>query len=271
MQSSTSVACRMGVMLACLIAIPLAALFGTKLPGLVSRWLDRERDSASVSSQQERCEAPPFDGSSTASPTNGPNAPEWGSRPAGPAAAVEFGQSPSVPDPLDRRADRAPTHYLGDRSRKGFPPWPPGSADPTGEGPVAISPAVFESSALPLVRVAPAEWREDSAPAEGTLAHWASSRGDPAALSQAFAETPQSKEILRGLRESGACYYALETWGARGQYYRFQARIAAGDGASYVRHFNAIEPDAVGAMASVLDQVQGWQADRGHLESAFPP
>jgi len=44
MQSSTTVACRAGVMLVCLIAIPLAALFGTRLPDLVEDLLSRLPD-----------------------------------------------------------------------------------------------------------------------------------------------------------------------------------------------------------------------------------
>jgi len=96
-------------------------------------------------------------------------------------------------------------------------------------------------------------------------------RSDQAAALPSFVETPESQEIQRQLREWGASYYALETWGAQGDFYRFQARMAAGGGAGYVRHFDAIDRDALGAMASVLDQVKRWRAEQERLGSAFPP
>jgi len=52
----------------------------------------------------------------------------------------------------------------------------------------------------------------------------------------------------------------LETWGAEGQYYRFHARMAVGGSASYVRHFEVTDTDAVRAMARVLEQVEAWRA-----------
>ena len=147
----------------------------------------------------------------------------------------------------------------------------PVSMGPHAEGAVAVSPAVLESDPSPVGRVAPTDWREESLRTEGPVVYPAGRPSDRALASQPFVLTPQSEEMLRRLRELGASYYALETWGARGEFYRFHARMAAGHAASYVRHFDAIDRDAVQAMGSVLDQVKQWRASQGHLESEFPP
>jgi hypothetical protein len=89
--------------------------------------------------------------------------------------------------------------------------------------------------------------------------------------SQPFVATPQCEELLGQLRQLGASYYALETWGAQGRYFRFQAKVAAGSGASYARHFEAIDPDAEEAMASVVGQVERWRASQGQLGSPSRP
>jgi hypothetical protein len=273
MQSSTTVACRVGVMLVCLIAIPLAALFGTKLPGLVSRWLERDQNAASVSAEAPRSDAPPFDQTAPAALPSGRDIPSgWGFSPTESAlATIPPRESPKGSESSRRSTDPAPTHYLGNRGRMSHPLLAPVSVGHTPGSTVAISPAVFESNKAPLVCVAPAEWRQDSAQTEGALSHVGRAPGDHPAPAQPFVETPQAKDIQRRLREWGASYYALETWGARGEFYRFHARMAAGHGASYVRHFDAIDRDAVQAMASVLDQVKRWRAGQGHLESEFPP
>jgi hypothetical protein len=67
--------------------------------------------------------------------------------------------------------------------------------------------------------------------------------------------------IQRHLRRLGATYYRLETCGDRGDLYRFQCRIAAAEGPGSVRDFEAVDPEAVQAMAKVLWQVQTWRSD----------
>ena len=273
MQSSTTAACRAGVILICLIAIPLAALFGTKLPGLVSWLVEREQDAASVSNEDLRCEAPPFGRAvATTSASDRPIAPAWGGAPTrSPPATPLSGESPEGSESPGRSPAPAPTHYLGDLSRRSGPQLLPVSIGPHSEGAVAVSPAVLESDPTPLVRVAPTDWREESLCAEGAVAYAAGRRNDRAMAAQPFVETPQSKEILERLRELSASYYALETWGAQGQYFRFHARIAAGHGGSYVRHFDAVDRSGDEAMGSVLDQVEQWRAGQGRLEPTSSP
>ena len=67
-------------------------------------------------------------------------------------------------------------------------------------------------------------------------------------------------EMERRLREYGATYYLLETWGNAGELYRFHCRMAVANGGSYSRHFEATDRDALKAMADVLAQVEAWRS-----------
>ena len=202
MQSSTTAACRVVVILICLIAIPVAALFGTRLPGLVCELARWEQDTASASSESLRSEAPPFrDSAAATSPGEVPSAPAWGSSGTGSALPTLLGDdSPRVTDSPRRSPAPASTHYHRGPSAGSSPQLLPGAAGPNGASRAAISPAVFESDRLPRVHVAPADWRRQSLGSEVRLA----SAGERAAGAQPFVATPQSKEMLRQLRQLGA-------------------------------------------------------------------
>jgi hypothetical protein len=80
---------------------------------------------------------------------------------------------------------------------------------------------------------------------------------------------PQSSEqperftaMERRLREYGATYYLLETWGNEGELYRFHCKMAIGNNPNYTRHFEATDRDALRAMAQVLERVEAWRAGR---------
>jgi hypothetical protein len=87
MRQSTAVICRAVVMLSCLIAIPLAALFGTSLPDVVKMLREGHFGGDSTSSREVYGEAPRFVGSRTDVPPTasvpGPaDQPQWGMHPA---------------------------------------------------------------------------------------------------------------------------------------------------------------------------------------------
>jgi hypothetical protein len=65
------------------------------------------------------------------------------------------------------------------------------------------------------------------------------------------------------LRELGATYYLLETWGRNGELYRFHCKMAVAGNPDYTRHFEATDSDASRAMQQVLEQVEAWRAGRG--------
>lgn len=67
--------------------------------------------------------------------------------------------------------------------------------------------------------------------------------------------------VLDRLRELGAVYYLLETWGNDGQRFRFHCKMAISGNPNHTRHFEAIDRDALQAMGKVLAEVETWRAD----------
>jgi hypothetical protein len=68
--------------------------------------------------------------------------------------------------------------------------------------------------------------------------------------------------VTQRLRDLGATYYLLETWGRSGELYRFHCKMAVAGSQSYTRHFEATSADAAQAMRSVLEQVEAWRSGR---------
>jgi hypothetical protein len=71
--------------------------------------------------------------------------------------------------------------------------------------------------------------------------------------------TGQFRHIQQRLRELGATYSLLETWGDQGQLYRFYCRMAMAGGSQLTRYFEATDADPLSAMATVLEQVETWR------------
>lgn len=69
-------------------------------------------------------------------------------------------------------------------------------------------------------------------------------------------------EAAQRLRDLGATYYLLETWGRNGELYRFHCKMAVAGSQSYTRHFEATSADAAQAMRMVLEQVEAWRRGR---------
>jgi hypothetical protein len=76
--------------------------------------------------------------------------------------------------------------------------------------------------------------------------------GTPAAADQFHA-------IQDRLRQLGATYYLLESWGNQQHMYRFYCKIAVGGSVHYTRCFEATHADPVQAMVQVLGQVEAWR------------
>jgi len=64
------------------------------------------------------------------------------------------------------------------------------------------------------------------------------------------------------LRDLGARYYLLETFGPQGESYRFFCKVAAGQNSDQVRDFVAMDYDPLVAMHNVVQQVERWRAVR---------
>ena len=65
------------------------------------------------------------------------------------------------------------------------------------------------------------------------------------------------------LRQLGATYYLLESWGNNRQIFRFYCKMAVGGNADYTRYFEATHSDPLQAMLQVLRQVEKWREGRG--------
>jgi hypothetical protein len=68
--------------------------------------------------------------------------------------------------------------------------------------------------------------------------------------------------IQQRLRELGATYFLLESWGAQGQLYRFYCKMAIGGNANYHRYFEATGTDPIRVMSKVLKEVEAWRGGR---------
>ncbi len=64
------------------------------------------------------------------------------------------------------------------------------------------------------------------------------------------------------LRELGATYYLLESWGTGQQMYRFYCKMSVGGSADYTRYFEANHADPLQAMREVLGQVESWRGGK---------
>jgi hypothetical protein len=67
------------------------------------------------------------------------------------------------------------------------------------------------------------------------------------------------------LRQLGATYYLLETWGNQRQFFRFYCQMAVGGNSAFTHYFEATNANPMQAMADVLAQVERW---RGGGEAA---
>ena len=68
------------------------------------------------------------------------------------------------------------------------------------------------------------------------------------------------RSIEQRLRELGATYYLLETWGDEGELFRFQGRIAVMEDPSCQRYFEAVDREPLVTMRRVLAQVEAWKS-----------
>jgi len=237
MESSTVLAFRIFVMLACLIIVPMAAIFGSAFPDVVKSVL------------VDRIVA-----------LGGGNA-----EPAAPAANAQFGPDTAPGQPVARL----------NGAQGEAPVWQGTPAGPT--SPVVAAGAVNaysstanQSASLSEVsgpaRLPPG----NSAPGSGEASnHPAATRTGEAAggsVVHAGGSAWQSPEDFGGmerkLREHGAVYYLLETWGNEGEQYRFHCRMAIANNPNYTRHFEATDRDALKAMSQVLSRVEAWRAGR---------
>ncbi len=235
-ESSIIVAFRALVMLACLIVVPLAAMFGSAFPELVRSTLIE----------------PIFGPQCTPTAAAGPPKDAL-------AAAPNFGgDSPA-------KNGSSATTNAGTA-----PAWPMASAPAQTTGTDADM-----ASAMPSRAVIPADYPAPLG-ADAAGAQAGSQVGFDAPLAATNAASPQASltsgnaaappasdafgRIEKRLRECGASYYLLETWGNDGELYRFHCKMSVANHPGATRHFEATSRVALQAMTQVLEQVEAWQA-----------
>lgn len=67
-------------------------------------------------------------------------------------------------------------------------------------------------------------------------------------------------ELEDELKELGATYYRLETWGDRGEYFKFSCYMPnPNEPGNLLKHFQAVEGDDIEAMKKVLQDIRTWK------------
>ena len=132
---------------------------------------------------------------------------------------------------------------------------PTSGSDPAKLGQVGLAsplrPMAARSDVVPAGYQAPAESAAVAVPAVEFPAE--NSRSTDSTAADPF------RSIQDRLRQLGATYYLLESWGSHQQLYRFYCKMAVGGNADYTRHFEATNSDPLHAMTQVLRQVVRWR------------
>ncbi|MGD0899729.1 MAG: hypothetical protein ABR915_18000 [Thermoguttaceae bacterium] len=234
-QSSVVVMFRALVMLVCLIAIPLAALFGSSLPAVVKavqegRWPGLAELRGSSGSRQNAgalSEAPRFIPNAATAPGSAtppavfiqPPDADWPAKPL-----------PAVPGVRGQDAQRSADARTSADTRVS-----------------AVVPARYDAPLEPAGETP----RSSSGPKAGdSPSPGMAAPGDPLTL------------IQDRLRQLGATYYLLESWGDQERQYRFYCRMAIGGNPQHTQSFWSIEADPFKAMRQVLEQVEAWRSGR---------
>ena len=240
-QSSVVVMLRALVMMACLIAIPLVALFGTSLPDVVKavkegRWPTLTSAVHALlpthnqnPNQDQSLNQTALDEPAKFEPAGEPLPTGTAAMLAGPANVNAGAPQPALPPVAAAGATDPP------------PMAPRWTAESTPRQASAVVPAGYEAAADAPAHAAPV-----SPPAATT----------PKPAADPFLHTQQR------LQQLGATYYLLESWGGQQQLYRFYCKMAVGGNPNYTRYFEAIESDPLRAMSQVLGQVESWRAGK---------
>jgi len=264
MESSTVLAFRIFVMLSCLIVVPMAAIFGSAFPDVVKTVLvdrlvawgtGKTPEPAKPATDGGFAEVAP-NGNMAQDSANIREAPRWGaqgtpdtawqSQPANPPRGGVVPTGGAIVNPA-----------MGNQSASFSAPADPARGAPGG---------------YPMARGANEPPYRNPAAENGPGGPQFSQPGRPVALSandpaagraiQPLDQPDRFTVMERRLRENGATYYLLETWGNEGELYRFHCKMAIGNNPNYTRHFEATDRDALKAMAQVLERVEAWRAGR---------
>lgn len=250
MQSGPIVAVRAMVMLACMIVVPLVAIFWKHWPESIDlaragRWRELVELGARIVTQSGPQPSTAHEGT--------PEAPSFAASGATNTAAAAPLGAPSNPF---TSPPPAPSNLLAGTID-------PGSSASSQEGTPAqgVAPARFQMPVNHAPSPSATGPSATPAPVEPPAVL-------PPHLAQAVPSTavpPQAnpfRDMEQRLRSLGATYYLLESWGTEGNLYRFHVKMALAGNPNYNRHFEATDADPLAAMHRVLDEVEAWRSGR---------
>jgi hypothetical protein len=236
MQPTTIMTVRVLIMLGCMVALPLWAIFG-------SSWMNFGSSGTTHAKQSFRDPEPAASdpmaamfaatGFAPQPPLNEPSATKLVS------AEIPASRQP----PLQETADPVPSNAAAPSRMRSGQRGVPSRATGSDRGPATNDPRGFESP-------------KAARPIDASTIQGVSQPGSIAADSDWFNATQQR------LRELGATYYLLESWGNRGELYRFHCKVAIAGNPDYTRHFEATDPHPARAMQMVLKDVEAWRSGR---------
>ncbi len=267
MESSTVLAFRIFVMLACLIVVPMAAIFGSAFPDVVKSVLvdrlvawgtGKSPETAKPASNGGFGEVTPG-GNSVQAGANNWEAPRWGAQ-STPATTWQSQEANPALSGVVPAGAAVVNPSMGNQSASFAAPAESGRVAP-GTYPVGrgTNEPPYRKEAVensPLAQ----QFKRPARPQAMPLGDGAGTAAGQGA--QSLEQPERFTAMERRLRENGATYYLLETWGNEGELYRFHCKMAIANNPNYTRHFEATDRDALKAMAQVLERVEAWRAGR---------
>lgn len=235
MQSSTTLTCRALVMLGCLILVPAIAIFGGSLPDYLAKYVDGGKSEEATSMPLD--EAPRFMADNRVEQVGFPAVSDSGPRVPPPAGNVSVAGLTQSPPPATMSS--TPTNSPATSSLSAIPA---GYHAPIGEPTASGGQTPTTSSPRTL-------------PGDVTL-------DAPCPAPPVPAASPAFSDIQQRLRELGATYYRLESWGNQQQLFRFQCEVALVGRPTLTQHFEATNGDPLQAMGKVLSEVEQWKSRR---------
>ena len=259
--SSSLTTFRALVMLLCVVLIPFAAVCGTSFPAVMkaiqSGRLPTLADfrGTSQTANNTLSEAPPFlSGGASNVPGSGTSAgqPATSAPPFAAASPADGRRSDVVAASYETQAQPA-NGGTGSQSTT-FPQKGNSGNDGFSAGArPGLSPVPPDAGSL----VSPGRSGEPAQSRKTAPRLLADSSQVPA--SEPMSADARFKQIQQRLRELGATYYLLETWGDQNDAYRFYCRMAIGGNQHVTKQFNWVARDPLMAMTNVLQQVETWQ------------
>jgi hypothetical protein len=230
-------------------------LYGKYVPdfaqAVMEAFKSRTQSKAAADPKVAGGEAPPFAGPSSRTTGGQPTVSLGSPRTDVPAPWTDRAQPARPLSDLGRPAEGDAVAQNAPLERASF------------EAPIGGGAAEDAGDPARSAETSPSRNSRNASPARSVVPASASdSRGGESPAPAAEDCTAQFRRMEHRLRELGATYYLLETWGSSGDRYRFFCKMALAGNADYNRNriFQGTAADPLRAMQDVLTQVEQWRA-----------